>query len=119
MDNNQRYPSCIMATCCIPWDDEGRFAAAIFRRGVRATLTRGTKHLYVFGTAGEGYAVTDGQFDQVVAAFADEMRLGNAEFPLRLLRPYVGASDEEFQAFVRLLGERLPEWVPSQTAMGG
>ena len=31
----KRYPSCIMATCCIPWDDSGRFAEAIFRRGVR------------------------------------------------------------------------------------
>ncbi len=29
----KRYPSGIMATCCIPWDAEGRFAEAIFRRG--------------------------------------------------------------------------------------
>jgi dihydrodipicolinate synthase/N-acetylneuraminate lyase len=68
-----------MATCCVPWDDQGRFAESIFRRGVRAMLTHGTKHLYVFGTAGEGYAVSDQQFDQVVLAFADEMRQGNAE----------------------------------------
>lgn len=75
----KRYPSCIMATCCVPWDNQGRFAESIFRRGVRSMLTAGTKHLYVFGTAGEGYAVTDQQFDQVVAAFAEEMRQGNAE----------------------------------------
>jgi len=82
----KRYPSCIMATCCIAWDAEGQFAEAIFRHGVRTTLAHGTKHLYVFGTAGEGYAVTDWQFDQIVAAFADEMRQGDAE-------PMVGVID--------------------------
>lgn len=75
----KRYPSCIMSTCCIPWDEQGRFAESIFRHGVRTTLKLGTKHVYVFGTAGEGYAVTEKQFDQIVAAFADEMRQGQAE----------------------------------------
>jgi dihydrodipicolinate synthase/N-acetylneuraminate lyase len=74
----KRYPAGIMATCCVPWDEKGQFAEAIFRRGVGAMLA-GTKHLYVFGTAGEGYAVTEQQFDQIVAAFAEEMRRGNAE----------------------------------------
>jgi dihydrodipicolinate synthase/N-acetylneuraminate lyase len=75
----KRYPACILATCCVPWDEQFRFAEAIFRRGVRSMLAQGTKHLYVFGTAREGYAVTDQQFDQVVAVFAEEMRQGNAE----------------------------------------
>src|SRR5262245_39885486 len=61
----KRDPACILATCCVPWDDQGRFAEAIFRRGVRSMLAQGTKHLYVFGTAGEGYAVTEQQFDEV------------------------------------------------------
>ena len=26
----KRHPSCLLATCCVPWDDEGRFAEAIF-----------------------------------------------------------------------------------------
>jgi dihydrodipicolinate synthase/N-acetylneuraminate lyase len=75
----KRYPSAIMATCCIPWDANGAFSESIFRRGVRTTLAHGTKHLYVFGTAGEGYAVTDRQFDQIVSAFADEMQQGQAD----------------------------------------
>jgi dihydrodipicolinate synthase/N-acetylneuraminate lyase len=74
----KRYPSCIMATCCAAWDEHGRLAEAIFRRSVRVAL-RGTSHLYVFGTAGEGYAVSDRQCDGLVAAFADEMRRGGAE----------------------------------------
>src|SRR5437764_12340925 len=75
----KRYPACIMATCCVPWDEQFRFAEPIFRRGVRSMPAQGTKHLYVFGTAGEGYAVTEQQFDQIVAVFAEEMRQGKAE----------------------------------------
>lgn len=74
----QRYPSGIMATCCIPWDEHGQFAERIFRHGVQTAL-KGTSHLYVFGTAGEGYAVTDQQFGAIVSAFAEEMRKGKAE----------------------------------------
>ena len=48
----------------------------------------------------------DGSYDKLFEKMYD------AEFPLRLLPPYVGSSDQEYQAFVRLLGERLPEWVP-------
>ena len=74
-----RFPSGIMATCCVPWDVDGQFAESIFRRSVRSKLKLGTKLLYVFGTAGEGYAVTETQFDQIVIAFAEEMRQGNAD----------------------------------------
>ena len=74
----KRFPSCILCTCCVPWDEQFHFAEDIFRRGVRESLT-GTRHLYVFGTAGEGYAVTDRQFDAIVAAFDDEMRQAGAE----------------------------------------
>ncbi len=74
----KRYPSCLMATCCIPWNEDNRFEEAVFREGVRTAL-EGTPHLYIFGTAGEGYAVTDRMFDQIVAAFVDEMREAEAE----------------------------------------
>jgi dihydrodipicolinate synthase/N-acetylneuraminate lyase len=74
----KRYPAGIMCTCCIPWDEQGRFSEPIFRRGVRQALSA-TPHVYLFGTAGEGYALTERQFDEIVIAFADEMRQGHAE----------------------------------------
>lgn len=82
---NKRFPAGIMSTCCIPWDEGGRFAERVFRRNVQQCL-RGTRLLYVFGTAGEGYAVTDRQFDEIVTAFVDEMRNAKAE-------PMVGIID--------------------------
>ena len=48
----------------------------------------------------------DGSYDKLFEKMYD------AEVPLRLLPPYIGSSDEEFHTFVRLLKERLPEWVP-------
>lgn len=82
---NKRFPTGIMSTCCVPWDENGDFAEGIFRRNVQHAL-HGTKLLYVFGTAGEGYAVTERQYDQIVTAFAEEMRRGQAE-------PMVGVID--------------------------
>lgn len=110
----KRYPSGIMATCCIPWDADDRFAETIFRRGVRTTLSLGTKHLYVFGTAGEGYAVTDRQFDQIVTAFADEMRQGNAEPMVGVIDLSLGTIRERIERCrdkgVRQFQISLPSW---------
>ena len=44
---------------------------------------------------------------------AEAEKMYDPEIPLRLLPPYVGSSDDEYHAFVRLLRERLPEWVPA------
>ncbi len=110
----KRYPCGIMATCCIPWDADGQFAEPIFRRGVRTTLSHGTKSLYVFGTAGEGYAVTDRQFDQIVAAFADEMRQANAEPMVGVINLSLGTICERIARCrdkgVRQFQISLPSW---------
>lgn len=110
----KRYPSCILATCCVPWDDRGRLAEAIFRRGVRSMLTHGTRHLYVFGTAGEGFAVTEQQFDQIVAVFADEMRQGGAEPMVGVINLSLGTIVERIERCrgrgVRHFQISLPSW---------
>ncbi len=114
MPSMKRYPAGIMSTCCVPWDEEGHFAEAIFRRAVRSTLAEGTQHLYVFGTAGEGYAVTDQQFDQIVAAFADEMREGNAEPMVGVISPSLGTVCERIERCRDIGVQRfqisLPSW---------
>jgi hypothetical protein len=38
------------------------------------------------------------------------------DMPLRLQPPYIGSSDEEYHNFVRLLKQRLPDWVPTVTS---
>ncbi len=70
----KRYPQEIMATVCIPWSEQWTLEETLFRRQIRHLLSEGIRHIYLFGTAGEGYAVTDEQFEQIVAIFADEMK---------------------------------------------
>ncbi|MBK8835680.1 MAG: dihydrodipicolinate synthase family protein [Anaerolineae bacterium] len=69
-----RYPRVILAAVCIPWDARGEVLPDPFREQIRLHLRAGIRHLYVFGTAGEGYAVTERQFDQIVDLFHAEMK---------------------------------------------
>jgi dihydrodipicolinate synthase/N-acetylneuraminate lyase len=59
----------ILATAVVPWTDAFQLDVERFRRQVQ-TIARGlTRHIYLFGTAGEGHAVSDAQFDAIAAAF--------------------------------------------------
>lgn len=46
--------------------------ADLFRAEVRYVLAHGFQNLYIFGTAGEGYAVDTGTFRQIVEVFREE-----------------------------------------------
>ncbi len=70
----KRYRQAMLATCCVPWNADFGFAEDVFRCEVRYLIAHGVRDLYIFGTAGEGYAVTDAQFEQVTSAFLDETR---------------------------------------------
>jgi len=76
-----RYPQGILISCEIPWDADGTFLEDTFRDEVRAALKHGFRHVYIFGTAGEGYAVTLGQFDEIVRVFREET-LGDDVLPM-------------------------------------
>jgi dihydrodipicolinate synthase/N-acetylneuraminate lyase len=71
-DAPSRYPRTILATCCIPWHNGDEFDEGLFRSGVRRLVADGIHDLYIFGTAGEGHAVTDPLFRAVADAFVDE-----------------------------------------------
>jgi dihydrodipicolinate synthase/N-acetylneuraminate lyase len=65
----------ILATAVVPWTDTFQFDEPAFRHQVQMIAEGLTRHIYLFGTAGEGYAVTDKQFVQIVRCFracADE-----------------------------------------------
>lgn len=62
-------PAAILATAVVPWNERYEFDEATFRRQVHTIARHLTRHIYVFGTAGEGYAVSESQFDQIARAF--------------------------------------------------
>jgi len=74
----KRYPACILCICVIPWDENHEFLESLFVDEVRRMLTT-TRHLYIFGTAGEGHAVSNRQFKQITRVFHDTMKAGGVE----------------------------------------
>ena len=68
-----------MATAVVPWTERVELDEALFRHEVASLLEAGYTHLYTFGTAGEGYAVEEAQFEQIARVFVDEMRSHGAE----------------------------------------
>jgi dihydrodipicolinate synthase/N-acetylneuraminate lyase len=68
----------------IPWTEDYRLDEAAFRRLLKRLTGLGFDGLYVMGTAGEGYAMSDARFRDVVDVFVDEMKATGA-------RPQVGA----------------------------
>lgn len=68
----QRYPQAILISCEVPWDAHEQLMEGLFRREVQTVLAQGFKHLYIFGTAGEGYAVDTARFKQIVRIFREE-----------------------------------------------
>jgi dihydrodipicolinate synthase/N-acetylneuraminate lyase len=104
-----------MATTVVPWTDQFALDEGLFRHEIKTLLSAGYSHLYVFGTAGEGYAVDDPHFDQVARVFVDEMRSAHAE-------PMVGVISLSLETIlrrvafardslgVRLFQISLPSW---------
>ena len=74
-----RYRRTILGTCCIPWNEDYTLAEDIFRDSIRHLIDQGLSDLYIFGTAGEGYAVSDRQFDHITRVFVEEMTSRQAE----------------------------------------
>jgi dihydrodipicolinate synthase/N-acetylneuraminate lyase len=68
-----RFKRTLLATCCLPWREDWTLDEGIFRRSIRHLVRAGLPDLYVFGTAGEGHAVSDGDFRRVVEIFVEEM----------------------------------------------
>jgi dihydrodipicolinate synthase/N-acetylneuraminate lyase len=67
-----RYPQAILVSCEIPWNENENLLEDVFRAEVRKILAHGFSNLYIFGTAGEGYAVDRTRFERIVTIFREE-----------------------------------------------
>jgi dihydrodipicolinate synthase/N-acetylneuraminate lyase len=70
MSTRTRYPRANLAACMLPWTESFQLDVEVFERHVQDALNGGYKNLYLMGTAGEGYALTDMQFKNIVKRFA-------------------------------------------------
>ncbi|MBD3287692.1 hypothetical protein GF337_02710 [candidate division KSB1 bacterium] len=98
----------------IPWRRDGSLMQSQFREAVNTLLHQGCDGLYLFGTSGEGYAVTDAEFIQIVDIFVD----ATAEFSGFRQVGCFGLSSGQVKHRCRLVSERglqevqitLPFW---------
>ena len=111
-----RYPRTVLATCCLPWREDGKLDEPLFRRSVQNIVGAGLTDLYVFGTAGEGHAVSETDFQRVVEVFAEEMQaaggramVGIITLPLRTLLERIAFAAARG---VRAFQFSLPAWGP-------
>ena len=107
-------PPPILATAVIPWTPRFAFDEDAFRRQVETIATGLTRHIYIFGTAGEGYAVTEPQFDEIAAAFwrvSQEKNVSPMLGVVSLSLPTIVARIERGQALgFREFQLSLPSW---------
>ena len=75
-----RYHQAILISCEVPWDAREQLLEDVFRAELRHVLAQGFRDLYIFGTAGEGYAVDTARFRRVLEVFREETR-GENVFP--------------------------------------
>jgi dihydrodipicolinate synthase/N-acetylneuraminate lyase len=68
-----RYPQTVLISCEVPWDGQMQLQEVTFRNEIQHVL-KSFNHLYIFGTAGEGYAVDSAQFERIVRIFYEETR---------------------------------------------
>jgi dihydrodipicolinate synthase/N-acetylneuraminate lyase len=104
-----------MATAVVPWTDQFTLDESLFRYEIASLVERGVSNLYVFGTAGEGYAVDDDQFEQVARIFVDEMRTRGAEPMVGVISLSMATILRRIQSVrdelgVRLFQVSLPSW---------
>lgn len=108
------FDSAILATAVVPWTETYAFDEESFRREVQTIAGHLTRHIYIFGTAGEGYAVSDAQFLRIARVFLDCARECGAEPMLGVISLSLATVVERIAAG-RELGYRefqlsLPSW---------
>ncbi|MEM7117684.1 MAG: dihydrodipicolinate synthase family protein [Chloroflexota bacterium] len=108
-----RYPQAILVSCEIPWDENENLLEDVFRREVQHTLEH-FNHLYIFGTAGEGHAVTAAQFKRIVQIFYEETRGDDIHPMVGLIALSTGTMleklDYAYNMGFRVFQMALPPW---------
>ena len=112
--SSARYPRVILGACVVPWRTDNSCDEALFRQTVRHAAKNLSPHLYIFGTAGEGHAVTNRQFELITRAFVEEMQAVGGTPMIGVISLSLGTIIERI-AFARELGARelqlsLPAW---------
>lgn len=95
---HEPLPRTVLGTVCVPWKADGTIDEGCFRRTITNLVKAGMPDLYVFGTAGEGYAVDEANFRRVAVLFARTMR------DARGSQPMVGVINQSLATITERIG---------------
>ena len=70
MSVQTRYPQSNLAACMLPWTPSWELDRDNFDVHIQGALDGGYTNLYILGTAGEGYALSEARFREVVEFYA-------------------------------------------------
>lgn len=108
-----RYPQAILVSCEVPWDENENLLEDVFRLEIQHTL-KNYNHLYIFGTAGEGHAVTTAQFQRIVDIFYEETRGDGVHPMVGLIALSTGTMMEKlhyaYKVGFRVFQMAMPPW---------
>jgi len=112
----KRHPQGMLGPCDTPWNERYELDEPVFRRHVEGMLDAGFREVYVMGTAGEGYAMTDSQFQNVVDVFVDVTDRPGVTPQVGVISLSTGHIIERlgyvYDKGVRMLQISLPSWGP-------
>lgn len=110
----KRYPRIILGTVCIPWNEDFSLDEELFREEIRFLTRNDLRTLYIFGTAGEGYAANDSMFETVTRVFVEEMKECSATPMVGIITPSLKTAIERIEQAaamgVRQFQISLPSW---------
>ncbi len=78
----KRYPKTLMTTACVPWTKDFKIDEAMLRREIDILMNAGSKSIYLFGTAGEGYSVNHSQYLELVHILKDQTSKDKSVMPM-------------------------------------
>ena len=78
----KRYPKTLMTTACVPWTKGFKIDEAMLRREIDILMDAGSKSIYLFGTAGEGYSVNHSQYLELVRILKDQTAKDKSIMPM-------------------------------------
>jgi dihydrodipicolinate synthase/N-acetylneuraminate lyase len=110
----KRHPQGVLGPCEAPWTESYELDEEVFRRHIQLQLELGIDNIYVMGTSGEGYAVTDNQFRQIVDVFVDSTKHSEATAMISIISLSMGHIIERIKFAhdqgIRMFQITLPSW---------
>jgi dihydrodipicolinate synthase/N-acetylneuraminate lyase len=103
---SQRYPQSLLVACLLPWTPDWRLDEQRFAQHIDETMDLGFKSLYILGTAGEGYALSEPLYQQVVTVFAQQTLDRDCDPQIGIISTSVGQIIDRIH-FAHELGFRM------------